>query len=717
MRFLRLSVEGYGRFKERHTFEFNPAFTCILGANESGKSTLLAALLDALYTVPTTTAQAARERIHWGHPHGWTVEVELELHGQRLRVRKFHPVDEPRRRAEFWLETDSETLQGEAARARWEQLWRVPQEVYLATACVRQRELSHLSPRSLRALQQQLRESAVNADLNRILNALSTEQRRLRIHADQHQRTLNALDQRLQQARTHAFRQRELQTRLQQIRAESETLRHQLEHDEALLERWQTLRHYEEQLERLQRQADANQRHLNQLEQLERRANDLESELQTEFADLEALPADFKERLDAAYAQFQQLQQRAAALTAEARRHQQLRQQAIGRNKARVGFAVMGAALLLAGAVLIQTMPLLGAVAIGLGIVAVGVAALWRGGTLQTYSESALTDAYDALRQRWDQLTALLQQAGYTVESMPRNGAPAQVSAHTLQQLEHAVQQFNRRWRAWRERCAELERLRHQIEALQAVHEPKALRDQQRALALEILGLQEKLQREATLREALSAEAALRLETEVARRRERLNQLEAERLRCEGALQTLPDTEPVDALELEYARAERQLQQTQARLRLLQTTEQLLREANARYLSHLSPRLQPRIEHYLPSLTHGRYTRATLDEQLSLQVLHPERGDWLAVEISHPAWSTSVVDQLFFACRLGLADALADDLRLPLLLDDPFVHFDSERYRAALELLRAVAQHTQVLLFSCRPLPPDFAPDAVLRLA
>ena len=56
-------------------------------------------------------------------------------------------------------------------------------------------------------------------------------------------------------------------------------------------------------------------------------------------------------------------------------------------------------------------------------------------------------------------------------------------------------------------------------------------------------------------------------------------------------------------------------------------------------------------------------------------------------------------------CRLGLADALADDLRLPLLLDDPFVYADPARHRAALELLMRVARETQVVLFTCRPLP------------
>jgi uncharacterized protein YhaN len=90
---------------------------------------------------------------------------------------------------------------------------------------------------------------------------------------------------------------------------------------------------------------------------------------------------------------------------------------------------------------------------------------------------------------------------------------------------------------------------------------------------------------------------------------------------------------------------------------------------------------------------------------LSLQVYHPDRGETLPVKEDSVAWSAGVVDQLFFACRLGLADALSDDLRLPLLLDDPFVYSDMARYRAALELLTRVAQQTQVFLFTCRPLP------------
>jgi DNA repair exonuclease SbcCD ATPase subunit len=169
MRFLMLTLEGYGRFRERVAFEFDAGLNCFVGDNESGKSTLLAALMDALYTLPTSTAQPVRDRISWGHPHGWTLELVLELRGERVRLCKFHPVDDPRKRGAFTLEYGDETLSGDAARARWEQLWRVPEAVYRATACVAQRALARIEKGDLKSLQQQLRESAVSADLNRIV--------------------------------------------------------------------------------------------------------------------------------------------------------------------------------------------------------------------------------------------------------------------------------------------------------------------------------------------------------------------------------------------------------------------------------------------------------------------------------------------------------------------------------------------------------------------
>jgi predicted nucleic acid-binding Zn-ribbon protein len=424
MRFITLALEGYGRFRERTVFEFDAGLTCVVGANESGKSTVLAALLDALYTLPTSTAQSVRERIHWGHPHGWTLELDLTLRGERVRIRKFHPVDEPRRRAEFVLEHNGETLSGEAARERWEQLWRVPLAVYRATACVAQRAVARIEKGDLKSLQQQLRESAVNADLNRILTALQNERRRLRQDIERAQNRLRDTEQRLHAARQAEQQRHTLRERLRQAQQEADALREQLERDERLLERWREWHEQRTTLERLRREADANQRHIEQLEQIERRLQEVEADLQRDFAAWQALPDDHKAQVDAAWVRYQDAVRRLGTLEREAQAQRGAQQASVGRARARVGYAIVGLALCAASVPLWGVAPALGAIALGLGLVALAVAGLWR--TRPTEPDT-LTPALDATRREahshWEQLTALLAQAGFTVEAASANGA------------------------------------------------------------------------------------------------------------------------------------------------------------------------------------------------------------------------------------------------------------------------------------------------------
>jgi uncharacterized protein YhaN len=708
MRFLTLALEGYGRFRERTVFEFDAGLTCIVGANESGKSTVLAALLDALYTLPTSTAQSVRDRIHWGHPHGWTLELVLELRGQSIRIRKFHPVDEPRRRAEFVLEHNGETLSGEAARECWEQLWRVPLPVYRATACVAQRAVARLEKGDLKSLQQQLRESAVNADLNRILTALQTERRRLRQDIERVQSHLRDIEQRLHAARQAEQRRHALRERLRQAQQEADALRDQLEQDERLLQRWRELHEQRTTLERLRREADANQRHIEQLEQIERRLQEVEADLQRDFAEWLALPDDHKAQVDAAWVRYQDALHRLSALAREAQALRDAQQASTGRARARVGYAVLGLALCAASVPLWGVAPALGAIALTLGLVALAVAGLWR--ARREAEPDTLTPALDAARREahsyWEQLTTLLAQASLTVETPLANGAPDAHAHETLQRLQHALHRYSERWNALQQRLAEQKRLRDQRDALyHLAPDPKALRDRLRELAVQIVGLEEQIRRNPLAQSDLPEREILHLDERVQQERQRLDALREDQLRCEGALQNLPAHEPVDALELEHTRAQQRLEQLLHRTRLLETAETLLRETNTRYLSDLRPRLKPRIEQHLPALTLGRYTQAELGDDLSLQVYHPERGAMLPVQENAAAWSAGVLDQLFFACRLGLAEALADDLRLPLLLDDPFVYADEARHRAALELVQRVARETQVILFTCRPLP------------
>ena len=66
--------------------------------------------------------------------------------------------------------------------------------------------------------------------------------------------------------------------------------------------------------------------------------------------------------------------------------------------------------------------------------------------------------------------------------------------------------------------------------------------------------------------------------------------------------------------------------------------------------------------------------------------------------LSH--FSQGTVDAAFFAVRLVLTGLLFQGRRLPLLLDDPLVNFDSKRLANALQYLENLAPGHQVILFS-----------------
>jgi len=622
--FRRLQLQHYRCF-EAHELTFSEGLNIIVGPNESGKSTLLNALLDALYANPFSMARDLTERISFGCADGWSLMLELAAGNRRLRLWKRYSADDPAQRSECQLETlsldgqqagEGDKHEGKEALRRWEQQWAVPREVYLATACIRQRELSAVASdkKSLASLQQQLREAALTTDLERILKQIQEHGRDLRRRYEQLQQQRNTIASKLQDAQWQYARLHESRQRLQQLAEQITRRETQIDELQYLLLRWQELNARQKELERVNAEIEQLQRVLDTFERLEREQQRLQAELEQARAEAE---------------------------------------QRIGQQRhTRTWLGITGAALMLTGVSLITVNGLLGGM-------------LMAGGGLLL-------------------LLALLWRAGHGQQSESRH-----------EQLQQ-----------------QLEQLQLQRAALLQAHNPEALRQRWGQLAVQQHALQTKLDEEPLTRQLLEhAEEWLQREKQLERLRQEQERDRQELLRTEGALQQLTLEHDPDELRLQQAQLDEQIAALQRRIQVLDCTQQLLKEANQRYLDNLSPHLALRIEHYLPALTCGRYTQIQMGDGLRFQVYHPDAGEWLNADLGESGWSAGTLDQIFFACRLGLVDALMGHCRLPLLLDDPFLHFDEQRLQAAMKLLSRVAQYTQVLLFTCRPLTsiPDGA--------
>lgn len=124
----------------------------------------------------------------------------------------------------------------------------------------------------------------------------------------------------------------------------------------------------------------------------------------------------------------------------------------------------------------------------------------------------------------------------------------------------------------------------------------------------------------------------------------------------------------------------------------------ILEGATADFQRAFAPRLETRVAHALRTVTGGRYQQAQVDPtNLGLAVYSPESDRWVPAE----HLSTGTRDLIYLAMRVSVSDLLSSNKEpLPLLLDDPFVHFDENREEKALAYLSDIARDHQIIFFS-----------------
>lgn len=123
-----------------------------------------------------------------------------------------------------------------------------------------------------------------------------------------------------------------------------------------------------------------------------------------------------------------------------------------------------------------------------------------------------------------------------------------------------------------------------------------------------------------------------------------------------------------------------------------------IKDAGEEISHRITPRLSSRTAEIFSKLTSARYDAILLDRELNAAAR--VQGDSIPRDTAF--LSTGAVDQLYLAVRLAICElALPSEKSCPIILDDALVNFDDERCERALELLRELASHRQIVLFTC----------------
>lgn len=143
----------------------------------------------------------------------------------------------------------------------------------------------------------------------------------------------------------------------------------------------------------------------------------------------------------------------------------------------------------------------------------------------------------------------------------------------------------------------------------------------------------------------------------------------------------------LSALQETYAQKHFIYQAAVEALNVLQETKQ---EFEFNYL----PAFTELAQKYFQQITGSISRTINLKNWPSIQVT--ENG----TNASHTTLSAGALDQLYFALRLAATDMLSKNTNLPLLLDDPFVTYDTNRLTAVIKMLGEVSKDRQTILFT-----------------
>ncbi|RLC42306.1 MAG: hypothetical protein DRH51_01115 [Candidatus Coatesbacteria bacterium] len=190
-----------------------------------------------------------------------------------------------------------------------------------------------------------------------------------------------------------------------------------------------------------------------------------------------------------------------------------------------------------------------------------------------------------------------------------------------------------------------------------------------------------------------------KLENDVIRLKEEVDNLKTDIYETDGYIKGA-DINPDDLTSIneQIAELENVIKEKEYEMKVYKGVYELLSEANREVSCEIVPKIEKEMSNYINLITDDRYHKVSVDEEdLNIRVYLKDLDDFTNVdELSH-----ATKEQFYLVERVAIGDHLTGDKNLPLLLDDPFVHFDEKRFSATMDIIKAMSERRQIIIFTC----------------
>jgi len=674
-----IRLENFKRFHQRN-LELKEGLNVIKGPNESGKTTLIQAILALLYWKPGTRSQEVLSCSAWGVGNGfrlsgvfespggtWTLTKDFSRHTALLergdeKVRDLERIEE-------WVAGET-GLPGEG--------------LYRSTACIGHDQMALLE-RGRGELEEGLQASvtggASGKSARRVIGELRRDRQDLERGTDRPARRpgpIAATQERLDRLNKERKELREKVERLRQDRYRETELRRErdsLEEELASLQRLQGSFQERLALERELQELRERYAELSRMEEMWKRRDQLLEEKSRRFGEEDAL-GDRGDWLERAASRRRSLQESIERLQEE---RSKLDSSPVPVPGVRTWLMVLGAVLMVAGIAGTFIRPWM-AVLIGAGVVLLVAGFRERKAREREARKLAVVSLDARIRDMQIELASLERSER---ELLEQGGVEP---GSDLQKAHGSLSTLLEEQRDLESRLEELARGRTREE----------VEGELRELATSI-GVKERVLEE---RRGEGIEPVHDQQARVRREKlqSRLEEVRRELVRLQVRLEEGSGSEDrLLEVEEEASALAEELEALERRAQAYRLAEEWMERALAEVVGRVKERVQERVGELVSVVTGGRYQSVRMDGEFRLFAHSPEKGEEVPVE----RLSRGTMDQVYLGARLALLESICGERRPPLLLDDPFVTFDADRAVRALDLLREYSRQHQILLFTC----------------
>jgi DNA repair exonuclease SbcCD ATPase subunit len=696
MRLKKIELKNFKRLADFHA-EFSPGINVVKGPlNEMGKSTLLEGIIVALFHNPKSTAKELKAYASWGSTGQFRTSLEFEEKGNRYLLEKDFDKGSTRLICDNTRE-EIDTFK-EVSQRIADLLGTKSDDLFLCSSCIRQSEVSAISS-GKKQITESLEEVVMGGKEStfawQVVQKLDSKVAEMKKGLDKLasnpgvlaslRSKIQATSQRYGEVKEEVSRTEAKRIELVEVSKQLAEVKEQYENARALLDKNRQRKEIEASIQTLTKDYDGVEKLLGNVKTLREDSEKADKALSAEegFGDKREL-SELRRELDA-------IQSRRGIIEKDLAEREEELAEAKGKLGRRKSVAFLGSAKGIAAATAILAGGIVGVI-VGppyfLSLIILGAALLvitMRARNTLIRDETRDATGISGVERR-------IQDMMKAVGALSRNEQELLAKAKCS-----TVAEFNEKERDLRDWLDKKNAAELQLKAMVGGKTVQEIEEEKLQLARKLATEEAKLTDD--LKQTfLNPEKYVALERKVRDLETRQAELERQKSRCEIIIeQARFNIEDQIRLEEELEALQDSLRHEDKKVRVYRLASEFLSRARTDVLSSVEGALEKEIQKYLAIFTNDKYKQVKVNkEALDFWVYSDEKGDWVRPE----ELSGGAIDEFYLAFRLALVKLIFGDKKPPLILDDPFVNFDSVRLNKTLEFLKTLASDYQIIIFT-----------------